>query len=35
MLVDGASEIELATVGDDGRPAIRGIGQKRDKLYIL
>jgi hypothetical protein len=35
MQVDGASDIEVATIGDDGNPAIRGTGQKRDKRYIL
>jgi hypothetical protein len=27
MLVDGASEIEVATVGDGGRPASVGLGK--------
>ena len=35
ILVAGASEIEVAMVGDDVNPAICGTGQKRDKRYIL
>jgi hypothetical protein len=35
MQVDGASEIEVATVGDDGNPAARETGQNRGMLYIL
>ncbi len=35
MLEDGASEIEAATVDDDGNLAIRGTDQNGDKLYIL
>ncbi len=35
MLVDGASDIEVAMVNDDGNPAARETGQNRDMLYIL
>jgi hypothetical protein len=35
MLVDGASDIEAATVNDDGNPAVRETGQNRDMLNIL
>jgi len=32
MLMNGVSEIEVATIDDDGNPAIRGTDQKCDKL---
>jgi hypothetical protein len=35
MLVDGASNIEVAMVNDDGIPATREIGQDRRMLHIL
>jgi hypothetical protein len=35
MLVDSASDIEVAMVNDDGNPAARETGQNRDMLYIL
>ena len=35
MLVDGASDIEVAMVNDDGNPAARETGQNHDMLYIL
>ncbi len=35
MLMNGASEIEAATVDYDGNLAIRETDQNGDKLYIL
>ncbi len=35
MLVDGASDIEVAMVNDDGYPAAREIGQNCGMLYVL
>ena len=35
MLVDSASDIEVAMVNDDEYPAAREIGQNRGKLYVL
>ncbi len=35
ILVDGASDSEVAMVNDDGNPAARETGQNRDMLYIL
>ncbi len=35
MLVDGASDIEVAMVNDDGNPAARETGQNRGMLYVL
>ena len=35
MLVDGALDIEVAMVNDDGNPAARETGQNRGMLYVL
>lgn len=35
MLVDGASDIEVAMVNDDGNPAARETGQNRGMLNVL
>jgi len=35
MMLDGASDIEVAMVNDDGNAAAREAGQNRGMLYIL
>ena len=35
MMLDGALDIEVAMVDDDGNPAAHDTGQNRGMLYIL
>ena len=35
MMLDGASDIEVAMVDDNGNPPARETGQNRGMLYIL